>query len=71
MTPAQRHGSLDRALFEKRMLVYKLPASLAHFTSGDNFLDIHRPLCQTSCRSPVIADDPHWSAIHDNKSTFN
>ncbi|MBG6073795.1 MULTISPECIES: plasmid pRiA4b ORF-3 family protein [unclassified Polaromonas] len=29
------------------------------------------PLCQTSCRSPVIADDPHWSAIHDNKSTFN
>jgi hypothetical protein len=29
------------------------------------------PPCQTSCRSPVIADDPHWSAIHDNKSTFN
>lgn len=26
--------------------------------------------CQTRC-SPVIADDPHWSAIHDNKSTFN
>jgi len=20
---------------------------------------------------PVIADDPHWSAIYDNKSTFN
>ena len=29
------------------------------------------PPCQTSCRSPEIADDPHWSAIHDNKSTFN
>ena len=32
---------------------------------------LKHPLCQTSCRSPVIADDPHWSAIHDNKSTFN
>ena len=21
--------------------------------------------------APMIADDPHWSAIHDNKSTFN
>ena len=21
--------------------------------------------------APMIADDPHWSVIHDNKSTFN
>ena len=29
------------------------------------------PPCQTRCRFPMIADDPHWSATYDNKSTFN
>jgi hypothetical protein len=28
-------------------------------------------LTRPSCRSPMIADDPHWSAIYDKKSTFN
>jgi hypothetical protein len=30
-----------------------------------------RPPCQTRCRFLMIADDPHWSATYDNKSTFN
>jgi hypothetical protein len=29
------------------------------------------PPCQTRCRFLMIADDPHWSATYDNKSTFN
>jgi len=29
------------------------------------------PLCQTSCRPIMIAEDPHRSAIYEQKFTFN
>ena len=37
----------------------------------DKATGITTPLCQTSCRAPMIANDLRWSAIYDKKSTFS
>lgn len=36
-----------------------IDALLADYKEREDLI----PPCQTSCRSPMIADDPHWSAI--------
>ena len=37
---------------------------------GEHILEVGPP-CQTSCRPIMIAEDPHRSAIYEQKFTFN
>ena len=70
--PAMRQEFGDQMVFVRgQALQHIFEIGVGVMPVEPGALNQAHPLCQIRCRVPMIADDPHWSATYDNKSTFN